>query len=178
MKPKSRYYLLLILALTCLACADHKAAGPTGPLQTHPGTDRPESKIPAPDLSFLSDTRKIIVTKAMESIGTPYHWGGHTPDPGFDCSGLVFYTHQIAGIQVPRTAASLFSHGRKILRHQLVPGDLVFFAAPKKKASIHVGIYTGGSWFIHAPGQGRQVTGSRLSNPYFQKNYAGARSWQ
>ncbi|MFO7914043.1 MAG: C40 family peptidase [Desulfotignum sp.] len=177
MKPESRYCLLLILALTCLACADHKPAGPGGSLQPHPETDPPESKIPAPDLSFLSDTRKIIVTKAMESIGTPYHWGGHTPEPGFDCSGLVFFTHQIAGIQVPRTAASQFSQGRKILKHQLVPGDLVFFVAPDKKTSIHVGIYTGGSWFIHAPGQGRQVSGSRLSNPYFEKNFAGARSW-
>jgi murein DD-endopeptidase len=177
MKSESRYCLLLILALTCLACADHKPAGPAGPLQPHTETDPPESKIPAPDLSFLSDTRKIIVTKAMESIGAPYHWGGHTPEPGFDCSGLVFFTHQIAGIQVPRTAASQFSQGRKILKHQLIPGDLVFFVAPDKKTSIHVGIYTGGSWFIHAPGRGRLVSGSRLSNPYFEKNFAGARSW-
>ncbi|MFN2356193.1 MAG: C40 family peptidase [Desulfotignum sp.] len=174
MKLHGRYYILLGLALTCLACADHKASGPVGHLPT---PDKTQSPLPAADLSFLTDIRKIIVQTAVESIGTPYRWGGHTPGRGFDCSGLVAYTHQNAGIQVPRTAHAQFSQGRKIPKHQLVPGDLVFFAVPEKKNGFHVGIYTGSSWFIHAPGRGRQVMHSHLDNTYFKKNYTGARSY-
>jgi murein DD-endopeptidase len=163
-KQNCPHFLMIFLALTCLACAGRSSREPAAPL-------------PAADLSVLPDSRRIIVQKAVESIGTPYRWGGHTPGRGFDCSGLVFYTHKTAGIQVPRTARHQFKQGKKIPRHQLVPADLVFFLIPDKKTAFHVGIYVGKNWFVHAPGRGKQVIRSHLDNPYFKKNYAGARSF-
>ncbi|MCA1793054.1 MAG: C40 family peptidase [Desulfobacteraceae bacterium] len=163
-KQNRALFLLIFLALTCLACAGRSSREPAAPLS-------------AADLSVLTDTRRTIVQNAVESIGTPYHWGGHTPGRGFDCSGLVFYTHKIAGIQVPRTTRHQFKQGKKIPRYQLVPADLVFFLIPDKKTAFHVGIYVGENQFIHSPGRGKQVIRSHLDNPYFKKNYAGARSF-
>lgn len=125
----------------------------------------------------LTKTRQIIVIHAIENIGEPYAWGGKSPDLGFDCSGLVFYTHGKADLCVPRTAKEQFKKGRPISKPALEPGDLVFFTIPKKKTGIHVGIFIGNDQFVHAPGRGRQVRLARLSNAYFKQHFKGARSY-
>lgn len=162
LSPRRLLYFLTVLAMTCLACA---------------GRSSPPSPIADIDLSVLPPPRRIIVHTAIESLGTPYRWGGHTPGQGFDCSGLVLYAYQAAGIPVPRTARQQFRQGRRINRHHLLPGDLVFFTIPDKKNNFHVGIYAGGHRFIHAPGRGRPVTVNDLRNPYFRQTYTGARSY-
>lgn len=125
----------------------------------------------------LTEIRQTIVSQAIENLGRPYQWGGQSPDPGFDCSGLVVYTHGRAGLWVPRTARDQFSRGRPISRLALQPGDLVFFNAPEKKTGFHVGIFLGRDQFIHAPGHGRRVCVSHLSDPYFRHRFRGARSY-
>ena len=45
-----------------------------------------------------------VVSEANKYLGTPYVWGGSSPS-GFDCSGLVYYALNEAGISVPRTTA-------------------------------------------------------------------------
>jgi cell wall-associated NlpC family hydrolase len=158
------YCLTVVIAVICLACAGKK----------HQALPEP---MPVPDPPVLSDTRKIIIHTATKSLGTPYRWGGHTPGQGFDCSGLVFYAYQRAGIHVPRTARQQFRQGKRIHRHQLLPGDLIFFTILDKKTNLHVGIYAGDNRFIHAPGRGRSVTNADLNAPYFRQTYAGARSF-
>jgi cell wall-associated NlpC family hydrolase len=125
----------------------------------------------------LSKKRQTIVHAAIENIGRPYTWGGQSPGSGFDCSGLVFFTHEKAGLRVPRTTKDQFQKGRPISKQALVPGDLVFFDIPEKKAGLHVGIFIGKRQFIHAPGRGRQVRIANLNNSYFTQNFKGARSY-
>lgn len=125
----------------------------------------------------LSEKRKIIVQQAISALGATYKWGGQSPQTGFDCSGLVLYTHTRAGISPPRMAKDQFRQSKNIALSHIKPADLLFFKFPNSYKSLHVGIYIGDGLFVHAPGKGRQVTYVKVSNPYFKKHFLGARTF-
>lgn len=123
------------------------------------------------------ETAVAIVSTAKQHIGVPFTWGGETP-AGFDCSGFTQYVMKQNGISVPRKVAEQYLRGIQIRNVDLEPGDLVFFTTYEEGAT-HVGIYTGGSDFIHAsqlpePGQ---VMISSLNTNYCRKHYIGARRY-
>ncbi len=95
-----------------------------------------------------SSTASAIVNAAYSQLGTPYVWGGTTPNVGLDCSGLVLYCHRVAGISLPRTSGPQGSGGQAVSDPQ--PGDVVCYSG-------HVGIYIGGGQMIHAPQPGDVV---------------------
>jgi cell wall-associated NlpC family hydrolase len=105
---------------------------------------------------------------AEKYVGVPYRYGGSTPQ-GFDCSGLVYFVYHSLGVAVPRTALEQHEATRPVARHDLRPGDLVFFYTSVE----HVGIYTGNNEFIHAPSTGKDVRKSSLDTPYFAQGFAG-----
>jgi len=112
---------------------------------------------------------------AQQQLGIPYHFGGHSPRTGFDCSGLVQYVYQQSvAMKLPRTSAGLSKIGRPVEIKQLKTGDLVFFNTTGKPYS-HVGIYLDNNRFIHAPKTGKTVNIQNLSKPYWDKRYQGAR---
>jgi cell wall-associated NlpC family hydrolase len=113
---------------------------------------------------------------AMRYIGTPYQWGGSSPATGFDCSGLVQYAYAQEGIQLPRVAAEQFDVGVPVSRHDLQPGDAVFFQDANGYVH-HVGLYIGDGKFIDAPETGEDVKIDSLSEPYFAEQLAGARRY-
>ena len=123
----------------------------------------------------VSNTRHQVVRSAGRLVGTPYRYGGNTPK-GFDCSGLVQYTHREAGIEVPRTTASQLSRAHIPDRRNLLPGDLLFFEIDWQK-SRHVGIYEGDGVFIHAPSSGKRVSRASLDNPYWSSRLIATRSF-
>ena len=113
-----------------------------------------------------------LVRVAAGLIGTPYKFGGDSPR-GFDCSGLVFYSFDRLGIEVPRTAADQRRAARGIDVDALTPGDLVFFRTSARKVD-HVGIYAGEGRFIHAPRSGHVVSYAYLDDPYYRKHFVSA----
>ena len=121
------------------------------------------------------DARTELLRIAAAQIGAPYRYGGNT-QRGFDCSGLVQYTHSRIGVDVPRTTRQQWVHARAPDRRHLIPGDLVFFALDGNKTR-HVGIYEGGGVFIHAPSSGKRVSRASLDNPFWQKRMIGARTF-
>ena len=123
------------------------------------------------------ELREAIVTTARRYVGVPYRWGGKSPRTGFDCSGLTMVVYRINGLDLPRSSRQQWKVGLSINRRQLRKGDLVFFATGGGTKVSHVGIYTGGDKFLHAPGKGRQIQTASLSSKYYSARYVGARSY-
>lgn len=116
--------------------------------------------------------RNKVMQEALAQLGKPYRWGGVSPGSGFDCSGLVFFAHQQAGLKVPRMSHSQLSDAKKVALHDIQPGDLVFFRIDSNAS--HVGIYIGGNEFIHAPSDGRRVTRDALTSLYWSPRLIAA----
>lgn len=119
--------------------------------------------------------RRKIVAEAEKYIGVPYQWGGESAETGFDCSGLVLSVYRKVGIDLPRTASNQYGRGRFVKRGNLAKGDLVFFKSGGRIS--HVGIYIGAGRFIHAPARGKTVCREILKRRYYQRRYAGARTY-
>ena len=117
---------------------------------------------------------KTVLQRAFALLGTPYRWGGTSPERGFDCSGLVGYVFRTIGIDLPRVSRAMASEGTAVAdRTALAEGDLVFFG--KRGRVDHVGIYIGEGKFLHAPRTGRDVTVSSLSTGSWSQKYMEAR---
>ena len=117
---------------------------------------------------------KSVLQRAFSLLGTPYRWGGTSPEGGFDCSGLVGYVFRTIGIDLPRVSRSMANEGTAVVdRTALAEGDLVFFG--KRGRVDHVGIYIGEGKFLHAPRTGRDVTVSSMYSGYWSQKYLQAR---
>ena len=112
-----------------------------------------------------------IASLAKLQMGKPYRYGGASPK-GFDCSGLVYYTHRQLGIQTPRTSKQQFKTAQPVNTNQLKLGDIVFFKLASTKVS-HVGIYIGEGQFIHAPKSGKHVSANFLNDPFWKTRLVG-----
>ncbi len=117
-----------------------------------------------------------IVAFAKKYLGVRYRSGGASPS-GFDCSGFTYYVYKHFGTTLSRSSSAQYaSNVNKISKSELVPGDLVFFANPKRssKSVGHVGIYIGNNSFIHASSPGDVVKITSLSDSYYQRYYIGS----
>jgi cell wall-associated NlpC family hydrolase len=121
--------------------------------------------------------RDEIVKTAESFIGVPYHFGGDSPDEGFDCSGLTMAVYQLNGLDLPRSSKEQYRLGEPVGQNDLARGDLVFFSTNRDGKVSHVGIYVGNGRFIHAPGRGKKVSVDSVSGSYYVKRYAGARTY-
>ena len=116
-----------------------------------------------------------VLMRAIGLVGTPYRYGGNTPESGFDCSGLVTYVFRdMLDVRLPRTSRELADvQGPKIEPLRLAPADLVFFGS--RGNVTHVGIYVGEGRFVHAPSTGGTVRLDHLDGPYWRDHYTGAK---
>ena len=119
--------------------------------------------------------KRELMAAVMDWIGTPYYYGG-TQRSGIDCSAFTGAVHRmIAGIVLPRTAASQSSVGEQVREgDKLEFGDLIFFNTRRAVYVSHVGMYLGDNLFAHASSR-YGVTVSSLTADYYKKRFIGAR---
>ncbi len=166
MAMMARFAFLSLLALLG-ACSSH---APTPPSPAA----KPMVKSGPPSFSPVAED---VLFRAIGLVGTPYRWGGNTPDSGFDCSGLIKYVYgDAAGINLPRSTREMIDiRAPSIEINALQSGDLVFFATNGGSQVSHAGIYVGEGRFVHAPSTGGTVRLDYLSNSYWHKAYLQAK---
>lgn len=151
---KSTYMLLTPGQQTALA--EPGVAPPPAALVAAPA---PES-LPAPGGAgsgavpepVPAGDRAIVVQAALTQVGSPYAWGGAGPG-GFDCSGLVMWAFQQAGISLPHSSQALAHGGRPVALSDLQPGDVLTFYSD----ASHAGIYIGDGLMVHSSTYGVPV---------------------
>lgn len=108
-----------------------------------------------------------VIKAATSKLGAPYVWGATGPN-SFDCSGLMVWAWNKAGVTLPRTSQAQAKYGKPVAAKNIKPGDLVtsnWGSGP----SSHVAMYIGGGKVIHAPSPGRTVTVATLDANYRSK---------
>ncbi len=157
----------LAAVLVLSACGGGKATRPAAP----PASTQVWPTVAPND----PQAANAVLMRAIGLVGTPYRYGGNTPESGFDCSGLVAYVYrEMLDLKLPRTSRDLAAvQGPKIEPTRLAPGDLVFFGS--RGSVSHVGIYVGEGRFVHAPSTGGTVRLDSLGGAYWKDHYTGAK---
>ena len=134
------------------------------------GTPGIDYQVPA---EALTDSEfSAIYKEAQKYVGTPYVWGGSTPETGFDCSGYVCWVYNQNGYDVGRTTANgLWNKSQHISEAEAKPGDLVFFEGTyDTPGKSHVGIYLGNGMMVSA---GDPIKYADIHSSYWQKYLSG-----
>ncbi|WP_036567441.1 C40 family peptidase [Nocardia sp. BMG51109] len=117
-----------------------------------PGVTPPPPAAPGPS------TGQRAADAALSRVGTPYSYGATGPD-AFDCSGLVQWSYQQAGVDLPRTSYAQLDSGTPVSSDDLQPGDVVSFYG-----GGHSGLYVGDGNIVHASTAGQPVSVAPISS--------------
>jgi len=195
---------LTAVTLTSNVSAATEDTGDGSPAFQQTGSNAPDSQqgnisadVLTPPLNYFTNTSDVETTVlsmlvqaeessadisaflnlAAEQIGKPYVFGRSGPK-SFDCSGLVYYCLNQAGLSVDRTTASGFSKEKdweKISSmDNLKPGDLLFFSTGGKKVG-HTGIYIGNGEMIDASSSNGEVVQRSCVTSYWKNHFVFAR---
>lgn len=72
---------------------------------------------------FDDETVQVIMDEALKYEGFPYVFGGASPTTSFDCSGLIQWVYDKAGISLPRVAQDQYDATQEISMEEAQAGD-------------------------------------------------------
>ncbi len=135
------------------------------------GEEVPMSSLPSIVNTDVSPIRQQVLAFAASYLGTPYQYGGASPD-GFDCSGFTYFVYKNVVQEIPRTASDQRAAAPELTMDELLPGDLVFFRNSGSGSGVgHAGIYVGEGQFIHSPNKGDYVSYDTLWSGSYHNNF-------
>ena len=136
------------------------------------GSGAPGIDYQVPAEALTDEEFAAIYKEAQKYVGTPYVWGGSTPETGFDCSGYVCWVYNQNGYDVGRTTANgLWQKSQHISEAEAKPGDLVFFKGTYDTPGMsHTGIYLGNGMMVSA---GDPIKYANIHSSYWQKYLSG-----
>ena len=136
------------------------------------GSGAPGIDYQVPAEALTDEEFAAIYKEAQKYVGTPYVWGGSTPETGFDCSGYVCWVYNQNGYDVGRTTANgLWQKSQHISEAEAKPGDLVFFKGTYDTPGMsHTGIYLGNGMMVSA---GDPIKYANIHSSYWEKHLAG-----
>ena len=145
---------------------------PPGGSDGSDGSGAPGIDYQVPAEALTDSEFAAIYKEAQKYVGTPYVWGGSTPETGFDCSGYVCWVYNQNGYDVGRTTANgLWNKSQHISEAEAKPGDLVFFEGTyDTPGKSHVGIYLGNGMMVSA---GDPIKYANIHSSYWQKYLSG-----
>jgi cell wall-associated NlpC family hydrolase len=101
----------------------------------------------------------MVVQAALSRIGSPYSWGAAGPN-AFDCSGLVMWAFQQAGVSLPHSSQAQAQGGQPVSLSDMQPGDVVTYYGD----ASHAAIYIGDGMMVHASTYGTPVRVAPVNN--------------
>ena len=114
--------------------------------------------------------RAEVISLAGAQVGSPYKFEG-ADRHGFDAAGLVYFSFNRAGFEVPRTAEGQLRAAHAISFYDARPADLLFSRLSTGQSGaergLHVGIYMGHGEMVHAPLSRDEVVLERVDTPYW-----------
>lgn len=116
-----------------------------------------------------------VIETAQSQMGKKYRPGGASPQKGFDCSGLVWWSYKQHGINVPRITSDQAKTGKAVPKKLARPGDIVIFRTGNSPRGLHSGLYCGNGSFIHSPGKGKKVCLDKLTGSYWKDRLVAVR---
>ena len=115
--------------------------------------------LPLPGGGGGSGAGAAAVQAALTRIGSPYVWAAAGPN-AFDCSGLVQWAFQQAGVFLPHSSYAQAAGGQPVSPDQMQPGDVITYYSD----ASHVGMYVGGGMMVHASTFGVPVAVAPVNN--------------
>lgn len=101
----------------------------------------------------------FAVRSALTRLGDPYVWAAAGPH-AFDCSGLVVWSFEQAGVQLPHSSQALAAGGQPVPLEQIQVGDVITYYSD----ASHVGLYVGNGKMVHASTYGVPVGVAPVDN--------------
>lgn len=113
--------------------------------------------------SGANETQEKVIRYALTKVGFPYSQENRTSGSAYDCSSLVYYAWDDAGVDIsyganyPPTAAEgargLEADGKKLDTMELEPGDLIYYGGEgngRYMGIYHVAMYVGEGMAVEA----------------------------
>ncbi|MBP3894328.1 MAG: C40 family peptidase [Atopobiaceae bacterium] len=149
--------------------SDDEGTGNSGGGSTYVPTPAPTQTYTRP-VSNLGSGVGAAIEYAKSQLGVSYSWGGNAiAYTEFDCSGLVWWSFQQAGISIPRGQRlsngysssmigwCLSNGGWTTSQANLQAGDLMFWGSSVESTG-HVGLCIGNGQMIHSNWNGVEIT--------------------